>query len=647
MGVKTLVVLPILLVVVWAWGRRLLGRGVNPADLRALVGLLVGVYLLGTAALGLFWMSRMELPVFEWHYLAGYGLLFVAAWHLWLEWPQLFRVFQRSLATVRTSGWRWVALGALLVAFLALGWIRRWEKAARCLEPGGEALPAAVVHPNPTLPASSSIQTPKEGGQRSADPAARQAVRYLLRESAASLGGLVRRGLFFGPKVASLRDVGGKPLLLLPPPLAVAPRGLAGSLAWLARPQAPRCGAPTLPELSTLLFAAAGVTEVRTFGLETVRLRAAPSAGALYPVEVYLVRTGEGELPPGVFAYVPEKHGLLPVAGSADARAWARALGMPEGTAVSGPLFVFTTVFQRTVWKYGSRSYRYVALDAGHALANLWLAAAAFSWPVEITPFFSDPEAEALLASSPEEEGVMAVGVCGGLPSAPRVVPPFAELPVEGSWEGQELTRLSHKLTRWQWREGEPWVWQPRFSGAGGQPVAQGADLLALIRNRRSFRRFASEPLAAGQLATVLSRIEPMAASAPGGEGVEVRVVVVRDEALAPGVYRWRGGWQLVRAGSFGRALYRAGLSQELLERAAAAVVFSLDEELLASAFGRRGYRLGLLATGMLGQVTYLAAGEVGLKACGVGAFADDELSRLLQLPEGTHPVYLVALGKG
>lgn len=645
MDVKALVVLPVLLVAIWALSRKLLERAINPSDLKAVVGFLVGIYVLGTATLGLFWMSRMELPVFDWHYLMGYCLLAVAAWHLWLEWPQLSRFFQRRRRWVRTFSWRWAAISAALGVLAGLGWLRLRE-GPEPVPAARQEPPSAAARPSPPLASPPSPFLPG-GVQHRANPEARQAVRYMLRESAASLGGLVRRGLFFGPKVASLRDVGGKALLRLPPPLPAAPRGLVASLAWLSLPEAPRCGAPGLAELASLLFAAAGVTEVRSFGLETLSLRAAPSAGALYPVEVVLVSTGEGELGPGVYAYVPEKHGFVPVAGSADSRAWAKALGMPEKTAVSGPLFVFTTVFQRTVWKYGPRSYRYVALDAGHVVANFWLAAAALSWPVEITPFFSDPEAEALLALSPEEEGVMAVGVFGRLPSAPRALPAFAELPVEGSWEGQELTRLSHKLTRWQWREGEPWVWRPRLSSGGPQPAKDAPDLLTLIRQRRSIRRFSPEPLAAGQLATVLSRLEAMAACVPGGEGVEVRAVVVRDQELPAGVYRWREGWQLVRAGSFGKALYRAGLSQELLERAAAAVVFSLDEGAVASAFGRRGYRLGLLATGMLGEVTYLAAGEVGLKACGVGAFADDELSRLLELPEGVSPVYLVALGKG
>ncbi|MDW7967161.1 MAG: hypothetical protein RMI39_03440, partial [Thermoanaerobaculum sp.] len=86
---KALVLAPLVLVVFWFLLCRWLGKPLSRADLRALVGLLVGIYLAATAALGIFWVSRMELPVFDWHYLLGYCLLVVAAWHLFLEWGAL------------------------------------------------------------------------------------------------------------------------------------------------------------------------------------------------------------------------------------------------------------------------------------------------------------------------------------------------------------------------------------------------------------------------------------------------------------------------------------------------------------------------------------------------------------------------------
>jgi hypothetical protein len=105
--VKALVLLPLVVVFLWTVAAKLWGKPVSPSQLRALVALLLGFYLAATAFLGLFWMSRMELPVFDWHYLMGYCLLLVALWHLWLEWPQLMRFFSRLREEQYLNGLYW------------------------------------------------------------------------------------------------------------------------------------------------------------------------------------------------------------------------------------------------------------------------------------------------------------------------------------------------------------------------------------------------------------------------------------------------------------------------------------------------------------------------------------------------------------
>ncbi|MCX7895407.1 MAG: SagB family peptide dehydrogenase [Thermoanaerobaculum sp.] len=644
---KALVLAPLVLVVFWFLLCRWLGKPLSRAELRALVGLLVGIYLAATAALGIFWVSRMELPVFDWHYLLGYCLLVVAAWHLFLEWGALAALPRRLGTHLKAfpSWFRWAVPLGLSLLVLGVVLSRTWIS-------GDRTIPSAPVR---TLQSAGNVpkpvpSTPVATNQAPVGPAAQEVVGYLMRESSTGFAGLVRRGLFFGPKVASLRPVSGNPRLTLPPPLAQGPQGVHSALLWLSQPANPRCGVGSLEELATLLFAASGVTEKRSWAGETLYLRSAPSAGALYPVETYLVAFGHGPVPPGVYAYIPQEHSLLPLPMEATEGPWAQAVGLGKGSTLPGPLVVFTTVFQRTVWKYGSRSYRYVALDAGHNVANLLLTAAAFSWPVRVTPLFSDPEVERLLHLNPMEEGAMAVAMLGQLPRGPWVVPSFREFPSPKNRDQLELTRLSHQLTSWQWGDGPPWVWQPRAWEV--EPAARlgAADVVQLIKSRRSFRRFAGQPLAAGQLNAILSSLAPLSACLPGSSGVDIHAVVVRDQEHAPGVYRWRGGrggWELVRGGAFGQSLYRAGLSQELLARAAAAVVFSLDTTALAAEFGQRGFRLGLLAAGALGELVYLSAGGVGLKACGVGAFVDEAMRELLLLEPGKDPVYLVALGQG
>ena len=130
--------------------------------------------------------------------------------------------------------------------------------------------------------------------------------------------------------------------------------------------------AMSVKELSQILWATQGITaEVGSY-----RLRAAPSAGALYPIETYLsVHRVEG-LPAGLYHYAVNDHELeLLKEGdfSREVRAGALDQQIAERAAV---VFIWSAVFLRSAWKYLDRAYRYVFLDAGHIAQNLALAAA-------------------------------------------------------------------------------------------------------------------------------------------------------------------------------------------------------------------------------------------------------------------------------
>ncbi len=120
----------------------------------------------------------------------------------------------------------------------------------------------------------------------------------------------------------------------------------------------------TVQEISQLLWAAQGQT--RSWGGRT-----APSAGALYPLEVYVV-TAEG-----LRHYLPAGH-RAELRSAEDLREpLARAALGQSAVAEAPAVFVVTAVLARTAAKYGSRAERYVTLDAGHAAENLLLQAVA------------------------------------------------------------------------------------------------------------------------------------------------------------------------------------------------------------------------------------------------------------------------------
>jgi SagB-type dehydrogenase family enzyme len=135
----------------------------------------------------------------------------------------------------------------------------------------------------------------------------------------------------------------------------------------------------TMQELGQLLWAAQGITH-------PAGLRTAPSAGALYPLEIYAVT------PEGVYHYEPQGHRLaLHLTG--DARATLYDAALKQAAVRQAPaVIVIAAVYARTTEKYGDeRSPRYVHLEAGHAAQNILLQAVALELgAVPIGAFYDD-----------------------------------------------------------------------------------------------------------------------------------------------------------------------------------------------------------------------------------------------------------------
>ena len=162
-------------------------------------------------------------------------------------------------------------------------------------------------------------------------------------------------------------------------------------------------------ELSQLLWAAQGITRViRDFGLRT-----APSAGALYPVETYLVVHSVEGIEPGVYHYAVETHELDQLKVGDFRTAVARAALDQKIAYRANVVFVWTAVFERSKWKYKQRAYRYVYLDAGHIAQNVALGAVALGLgSCQIAALYDD-EANALLGVDGIDESVIYMTVVG------------------------------------------------------------------------------------------------------------------------------------------------------------------------------------------------------------------------------------------
>ncbi len=200
-------------------------------------------------------------------------------------------------------------------------------------------------------------------------------------------------------------------LVVLPSPRASGLMSLEEAL-YRRRSVREFAAAPlTLTQLGQLLWAAQGITQ------PAGGLRTAPSAGALYPLEVYAAVSRVAGLPPGVYRYIPESHGLELVTEEPVSRRLCDAALSQPAIGAAPLTLALTAVFSRTTAKYGERGRRYVVLEAGHAAENVCLQAVALGLGAVPTGAFDDHAVGLVLELGFGEEPLYLLPV--GSPASP------------------------------------------------------------------------------------------------------------------------------------------------------------------------------------------------------------------------------------
>ncbi|MFB0565227.1 MAG: SagB/ThcOx family dehydrogenase [Candidatus Aminicenantaceae bacterium] len=155
--------------------------------------------------------------------------------------------------------------------------------------------------------------------------------------------------------------------------------------------------------LSLLLWATQGIT-AKYMGYE---LRAAPSAGALYPVETYLSVHSVEEIEPGIYHYGVKNHELHQLRQGDFRTAITQAVLDQDFVFSANVVFIWTAIFERSKWKYNQRAYRYVYLDAGHIAQNCALAAVSLGLGSCQVGALYDDEVNDILGVDGEEESIL------------------------------------------------------------------------------------------------------------------------------------------------------------------------------------------------------------------------------------------------
>ena len=153
----------------------------------------------------------------------------------------------------------------------------------------------------------------------------------------------------------------------------------------------------SISDISQILWAAQGITE-KTYGLRT-----APSAGALYPLELYLVVTNVDELKPGVYKYKPQDHTIKRISDGDKRIDVSNAALKQDAIENSSAIVIITAIYERTAIKYGNRAERYVHIEVGHVGQNIYLQAVSLGIGTVMIGAFKDEALKKILGFAEDE----------------------------------------------------------------------------------------------------------------------------------------------------------------------------------------------------------------------------------------------------
>ncbi len=448
-----------------------------------------------------------------------------------------------------------------------------------------------------------------------------------------------------------------------------------------------------LGPVSRLLYFTNGVTGVLQYPHgQSVILRAAPTAGGLYPTEIYLAIRNMPKVNDGIYNFQVKDHSLLPVwEGDFWDKIGQYCLGH-EAVGQSNLLMIMTAVYQRSVWRYHERAYRRILLDTGHVLGNV----VAYAPEEGFVPYpiggFIDSFLNHLLFLDEADEGVlMVIALPQGknlhpeqIRSTPTVKsqnkqteekmpallhrlhrtssivpvkneqkPPEKEMEEEGLVLEAERVTVKKTLStenidllekRWTGNESTP---MPSF------PIDWKGGVGHTILLRRSTRVFSGEALLKEELASILEygylplKVNPRPLFDPSL--IETYLVIQKVVGFKEGIYHYvplERTFRLMIQGDYRKLTWHFCLGQNLAKDAAALVIHTAHLGKALERHGDRAYRYLHLDAGHIGERMNLAAIQLQLGVSGIGGFYDDEVNALLGLSLEKIIVYITTLGR-
>lgn len=377
-----------------------------------------------------------------------------------------------------------------------------------------------------------------------------------------------------------------------------------------------------LPELKDFFQLSAGLTARKVYPGGEYYLRVNPSAGALYPCELYIqVRDVQG-LEDGIYHFEPQRF-CLRLLYSLDENEGLEAC-CPDKRRISGLVLLFSAIYYRSSWKYRSRALRYCLLDTGHLLGAVESAAWCTGRPFQVQ-YRLDRKRVADSFGFRNRELVMAMAVCGQ-----REDPVVQKLSMELSFVDGTGHHGTDSLIEKSYTDCSSLTGCSAVEEQGNLWSVSTGELTKAIADRRSIREFSGTTMSMEEYSTILHvALEPVISDCD--QKIRVWSVVNRVDGLQQGLYN---GLTCIRQGDFSNFAGYLCLEQTLGSDSGVTFFLSSTGD---------NYLSLMQKAGIIGQRIYLAATMQGVGCSGIGAFYDYETADFLHTDEMI--VYALVVG--
>ena len=372
------------------------------------------------------------------------------------------------------------------------------------------------------------------------------------------------------------------------------------------------------------LYHIAGLTAKKSYPSGEYYLRINPSAGALYPNELYFQARGVEGIDDGVYHYEVSSSSLTLLQAITQEDGLEPYLGYR--TAMKGYLFLVSAVYYRSSWKYKNRALRYCLLDGGHLLGSI--EASALLKPNAVQMVYNIDREKLNRMFGFEGREWMLSGCSMAVPMQDQeVVPIEFSLPyVDGSrtFEPNPLIEQAYNETI-QLEACKREIKAPKFT-------YNTTKLKETIFTRRSQRGFEEGAITKGQFNYIMEAIhQPILSDCD--EDVSVYMVLNRVLDMPLGLYK---EGEYIKHGDFARKAGYLSLEQYSLSMQGAVAFFLTSKA--------KNYQALYQKAGIIGHRLYVASLYLGIGCSGIGAYYDDEVNDFVENDEMV--LYALAIGK-